>query len=431
MTGRYDKNATVLSLAWTSYINNGMEASPEELRRHAEQDVPKILSDPKVTAEIGQWDLLWGPVVNTQSQTCDNRCYSDNTMFLVKGKDPDHPEKDMLVLAIAGTNFSSLFDWGTEDFDVTTMVEWPNASADASFFSYFSTPTTTQDPNVSQTGNYISAGINVGVNILLNEMTYEGKTVVEYLKDNFGEMDDSMELAVTGHSLGGGLSPVLALALKDGQGYWNPKGKFQLTTYPFAGQSPGNGPFASYFFTRIPTEDFHGHYNSLDVVPKGFATETLNEVQNLYAKIDPHLANQCVIGEVIHCVKPAVEPFQYTSLYSAENQFTYETTYSDTTYQEALDDYSEQCSDICYAVIKYACGILGDASEAYARTINFSSMAEVQHLQAYIDAFNIQTIDQVIKSYQAPGPYPDFFSLYCKTPLLASCPGQDSYCELP
>lgn len=432
-TQKLDKPATMLSLAWVSYINSGMKASRDSLQDHATHGVPVILADQNVTSEIGTWKSVWGPVTYTQSEICTS-CRTDNTMMLLKGKDPKEPSKDMYVVAIAGTNFTSLFDWGDEDFLSTTLAKWPDLPTQGSSnLAYFSSPESSIEPSVTNSGNFISFGISSGLDILFNRMSYEGKTLAEYLKQEFQSQQNPIELAVTGHSLGGALSPCVALALKDNQSYWDPNQKATVTTYPFAGQSPGNDKFAAYFSSRIKSEDFHGHYNSYDVVPKGFQESDLNQVQDIYTTISPELAKQCVIGKIIHCVKQNIDPFNYTSLYSKENQFTYQVDYSDSTYKKAYNGFKDPDGKVCGGLIYLDCvdefktGYT--CREVFARTENFGNMVSIQHLNGYIDAFKIQNIVSVITAHQIESPPSSFFSLYCNTPLFYNCPGTDLLCQ--
>src|SRR5581483_2631925 len=79
-------------------------------------------------------------------------------------------------------------------------------------------------------------------------------------------------LMVTGHSLGGGLAPVLAAWLA-----WRFGDASRLKVYTFAAPSPGNAAFAAYFnrLFRDPTgktSTAYRIYNTLDLVPNAWAT---------------------------------------------------------------------------------------------------------------------------------------------------------------
>lgn len=420
----YNKTATMLSLAWTSYINSGMEGSVAELQNHAKEGVYQILKNPNVVSCIGSWSLEWGPVAYTHDSAGGNNFYTDNTMMLVKGRDPDNLPNFMYVVAIAGTNSSSVFDWQSEDLAGTEMVKWPDPTGESSNTGAFSNPVLEKDPAVTNTGNYISQGITTGLNILLNEMKDDGKTLMEYLKTRFSRTTMPSEIAVTGHSLGGGLSPCVALSLRDNQDYWNISKSFKVTTYPFAGQSPGNQNFANYFHRTIGTDQFKGSYNTMDVVPHGFQADMMAQIPTIYDGIDVHLANQCLIAGLINCVKPSIDPFNYATLYNKENAFTYNVVYNDSAYQSGLKGY-EHISYKEAAGIRYFCGWLSKAKEEYARSVNFANMAMIQHLNAYIEQYGIHRVEAVIRANQLGGETPSFSSIIY-APIFDKCwPGEN------
>lgn len=433
LTQNYNKTSTVLSLAWVSYVNSGMQSTPDKLQAHATAGVNNILTNSSVIEDIGTWNTIWGPVNYTNDTTkCGSACEADNTMMLLKGKDPDDLSKDMYVVSIAGTNFTSIYDWEQEDFLVTTMAKWPAPPVEGQTnLNQFSSPATSNNPDTTGGAPYISLGINTGLDNLFNQMIDTGGVkLIDKLKDEFQNQTTPVELAVTGHSLGGGLSPCVALALKENQSFWNSSSNVTITTYPFAGQTPGNSKFQSHFFTKINASDFQGHYNQYDVVPKGFNINDMNQIAGLYDGISSHLANQCVIEGIIGCVEPNISSFDYTSLYSNSNQFAYSVTYSDTSYQNALKGYSNAPWGTCFA-IDAICEYSTYCDSTYARTVNFGAMASIQHLNGYIDSFKIQSVVEVIKANQEPGPIPSYTPVYCNSPLFAGCTGRDSYCKLP
>ena len=101
----------------------------------------------------------------------------------------------------------------------------------------------------SSSASSITDGTYVGISNLLN-MTSGGKSLVEYLNTL---TPGTATLTVTGHSLGGALSPTLALAFVDPTNpllsNWS---KSQVNAYPTAGATPGNQAFASYYLDTLP-----------------------------------------------------------------------------------------------------------------------------------------------------------------------------------
>ena len=74
-------------------------------------------------------------------------------------------------------------------------------------------------------------------------------------------------LVFTGHSLGGVLSPTLALALVTSGAL-----KAEALVYPIAGPSPGNGSFANLFSHEYAVWNTN-IINSLDIVPQVWCTK--------------------------------------------------------------------------------------------------------------------------------------------------------------
>jgi hypothetical protein len=86
---------------------------------------------------------------------------------------------------------------------------------------------------------------------------------------------------VSGHSLGGALSPTLALWLHDLQTQWDPAKHASLSALPSAGPTAGNQAFAAYSDAQaVQVTRVH---NALDVVPHAWTTTDLQEVPDLYA----------------------------------------------------------------------------------------------------------------------------------------------------
>ena len=398
-TGAYGKDTTIFTLCWLANINSGMVGSPAALQAHAISGVNAIITNDTVENLIGNWTVLWGPVTYTHDSTAGDNSISDNTMMLVQGKDPADPTKTLYVIAVAGTNSISLFDWEDEDFSVQKMVKWPAPpQAGQNNLSYFVSPPEEGNASITNSGNYISQGIALGLNNLFNNMQDGSKgTLIEYLKNQVGNNSAPVELAVTGHSLGGGLSPEVALALKDNQSYWNPSGSFTITSYPYAGQSPGNSNFASYFQSRIGAANFHGLYNVLDAVPHGFNSAMMEEIGGLYAQINQDLDHECFMTGVVNCIRKKVLPFNYTSLYGVTDTFTGNIPFSESIYQAGLQSWESLSKGKrdSFALAKNLHGCLNAKNKAellYARTLCFAYMAYEHHISAYIDRFGIHPV---------------------------------------
>ena len=125
------------------------------------------------------------------------------------------------------------------------------------------------------------------------------RTLEHYLANTqIGPVQDRPPIVVTGHSLGGCLTSVVAPWLA-----WALPGT-RVHAISFAGPSAGNQPFVAYLASVIPT--FRRYYNTLDVIPNWWATlgatnsiysadgldtpDLLIVADWLFNKLDPHYA---------------------------------------------------------------------------------------------------------------------------------------------
>lgn len=225
--------------------------------------VTKVLQDSTIQGLIGDWDLIWGPYVYTHDTTGPD-FVADNTMMVLYSA-----AENAIVIAVAGTNAVSDFGWIQEDFNVSSAVQWSTVVGG------------------NDTASYISTGTNTGLNTLLNlpGPNNSGTNLVDfltgYLNDN--TFADGLQLIVTGHSLGGALSPTLALYLKQTEGVpqgWNAESKVKgVQAWPTAGPTPGNLEFAALLSLHV---NYNSFYNTLDVIPHAWQANTLAKIPTIY-----------------------------------------------------------------------------------------------------------------------------------------------------
>ncbi|MGG7549831.1 lipase family protein [Chryseobacterium arthrosphaerae] len=253
------------------------------------QQSPSIANS-SVTSQLGSWNLVWGPALIEETDengqptgVADNALYvaqCDNVAF------PGGPSLPVYVVAIAATNPASLYDWETEDFSVSQMVNW--TTYDPSDF-------TTSDYN--RDFPYISKGTATGTGILLSLISPDtAASPNTSLQQFLADLKPAQETAIIfcGHSLAGALSPTIALYLKE----QNQLEAFNIIlVYPTAGPTPGDVNFAGLFNAAFPSlpagwdpqpGDYQNwntmHWNTLDVVPHAWQESTLKLIADLYGQ---------------------------------------------------------------------------------------------------------------------------------------------------
>lgn len=247
-------------------------------------------ADPSIIPFLGDWDLVWGPaLIEETDEKGKPTGVADNALYVAQCNTvafPGGPTLPTYVVAIAATNPSSLYDWETEDFSVSEVVNW--ATYDPANFT--PSPYNGTDP-------YISKGTATGIGILLglispNHAASPNTTLQQFLTDL--NPDPSTAIIFCGHSLAGALSPTLALYLKENKDL----DAFGVTlVYPTAGPTPGETAFANLFNNAFPplpsgwkaqTGDYQNwntmHWNDLDVVPHAWPVSELGEIANIYGQ---------------------------------------------------------------------------------------------------------------------------------------------------
>lgn len=280
-TGTFDPWQQVFTMSML--INGDSHAKGESAARLQESlAIPAKLSDPRYQALIGSsWTNPWGPYVYQRSGSG----VADNAVFVAQNK-----ASNMFVVAIAATNFNSVYDMLTEDLSVRPIQVWPYGQTMPSGATFPS-------------GVAIAPGTSIGVNILQG-MPGGGQTGPSLAAFLQSVQSTSATLVFTGHSLGGALAPALACALIT-QGSLDPGKWGNVYVYPTAGPTPGNGQFVQLFKALFPQGAPGAQpwqvwnsllWNNLDIVPHAWNETTLSQIADLYEpSISPGLGSRALI----------------------------------------------------------------------------------------------------------------------------------------
>ena len=283
----YDPNQIIFCLSTLSNLSSTGSGSGGKIEKDIKPEIKAVLADPTVQGLIGEWNLVWGPVVDVGPFKVGGSL-AINTLYIARSADnPNH-----FVVAIAGTDSKSKYDWIVEDFWVGKTVTWPYLPA--------GWPTQPQ----------ISDGTNFGLGKLVAMQDPDTKlTARQYLQNNAANTPGSF-VAVTGHSLGGALSPSYALYLNDTASEWNSAGNATLACLATAGPTPGDADFSDYYGSRLGSATTRV-WNSHDVVPHAWEVDMLNQIPTLY---EPLITPDIEINAFVALAKWVSRKTPYTQL---------------------------------------------------------------------------------------------------------------------
>jgi hypothetical protein len=232
---------------------------PATMERCVAREINSWLEDFSL---VPRWQIVWGPAVyvaNIGGHT-KPEAYPTNVMFAVYDA-----ENSSYFVSVAGTNGAAPYDL-EEDFRVRVLRDWPYAAPGAR-------------------AGKISEGSYLGLSIL-QQMTpgagaQQGETLDRYLGRALRDAHGPVNIITGGHSLGGALSPLVALWLRDTQAQWDTRRVVREDGFycrRSAGPTPGDKEFAAYYDRRLPGTT--SLVNNLDAVTKFW--DKLDEIVGLY-----------------------------------------------------------------------------------------------------------------------------------------------------
>lgn len=212
----------------------------------------------------GSWQCVWGPA---QSHHNANLVYVA-AYTMAAGMKPT-----FAAVVVRGTDTDVNDAWGAveqiwEDLDIAHQVPLPWAP-----------------DNPARIANGTIDGLND-----IESSTINGQTLSQFLS-SYLPANDNPVLVVTGHSLGGCLTTVIAPWLKNALAIPN----LHIVPATFAGPTAGNAAFASYYDATFSNSI--RVVNSLDIVPNCWAT--IHNDDDIYTPCNikvPDLIYAAVVG---------------------------------------------------------------------------------------------------------------------------------------
>jgi triacylglycerol lipase len=225
-----------MSLAAITYLS---ESDPSQQKS---QISAALLALP--AAAGGPWTLEWGPANN-----------AGNLVFVALNS-----SKDVYAVAVRGTvedDVTGFFTNILEDLDALSLVPWLYPQ--------------------TVTGAQIASGTNIAlaqVIAMTDPVTDLG--LLDYLRSVISGSD--AQIIVTGHSLGGTLTSVVAPWIADQLPKAGNTGTVAVTPYTYAAPSAGNQAFVDYY-TKLFPNSYRG-VNTYDLAP--MAWNELASIQAMY-----------------------------------------------------------------------------------------------------------------------------------------------------
>lgn len=234
------------------------------------QGVLKKALEKNIPTLTGDWSIGWGPRVFKKLPESITGG-PDHTCFAIV----DHNQKYCIV-AVAGTaDDSEVNKLENKQVDrVVNFKTWTDSWTESSIPEPCYFDSMDEKPKDQA---YCAEGLCNGVLNILNSPSNDDNSK-ERLNTYLSGLGEDYTIIFTGHSLGGGIVPILALGLHQSKLVNNKN----LKVLPSAGVSPGNDVFANEFSAVFPPSQNHGkdyqifntvYYNVNDFVPQAWSLD--------------------------------------------------------------------------------------------------------------------------------------------------------------
>ncbi|KAF4564087.1 hypothetical protein EYR36_003338 [Pleurotus pulmonarius] len=313
MTSSYNIHQQIFSLSLASGIATGCVGTQADLQQKMDESLQPAINN----LNMGPWRVVWGPAV-WKLNPDDTSSAADHTFYVARNSLADWGNRDFwntYVVAIAGTATNSDVNLH-EDVDINQIVDFQTFASNGGS----SAPDPVDPDMIDPLKAYIAFGTANGVNRLLTiPSAGQGTTLPQFLR-RIPAIDDT-RVVFTGHSLGGALSPTIALtALTSGiLSNISPGNTF---AYPVAGPTPGNRPFANLFAESFPLvtvgpsayQVWNANiWNQYDIVPHAWNIgsvegQNLWDILRIYGELPEDVASEvklAILYEIITRIAPS------------------------------------------------------------------------------------------------------------------------------
>ncbi len=290
--------------------------SEEELQSLVSKRLKALLSDKRTQNLIGEWEIVWGPAIHqhgsdksqskflgAQNPYSQVSLVADNGLYIAKyqGNSP----KDRYVIAITETNAFSWYGWLVEN-SFAKSTTWNKGKP------------WLDDSEDSQVNMRIGDGSSKVLEIIYEKLEYDKKSFLDYLRDLVKDYDKGkISIAISGHSQGAVLTPLVALSLIDRRSEWDPEEKVDLLAVPTAFSAIGNAEFAKYYESKL-LDQTDAILNKRDLLTTWWSKETIGEGREIYA---PDLRPNTIINSFIDLLLHKVRDEEYHHVTWKQEQF--------------------------------------------------------------------------------------------------------------